>query len=81
MNHNLALDFSEGRTRARPVEGRLIVAAAQICRHELHPAAAATRHLAASKEHIVGDEGGFGSRSEAEHRTAMSPSRCRCNSL
>ena len=51
MNHNLALDFPEGRTRTRPVEGRQIVAATQICHHELRPAAAATRHLAAPKEH------------------------------
>ena len=48
MNHNLA---PEGQTRTRPVEGRLIVAATQICHHELRPAAAATRHLAAPKEH------------------------------
>ena len=57
MNHNLALDFPEGRTRTRPVivaaviVAAVIVAATQICHHELRPAAAATRHLAAPKEH------------------------------
>ena len=63
MNHNLIFLIAE----LGPVEGRLIVAATQICHHELRPAAAATRHLAAPKEH--------------RHVTHPPSAGCRCNSL
>ena len=49
------------------------VRALRVCHHELRPAAAAAHHLAVPEEHIVGEEGGFGSRSEAEHRYVTLP--------
>ena len=49
------------------------VRALRVCHHELRPAAAAAHHLAVPEEHIVGEVGGFGSRSEAEHRYVTLP--------